>query len=76
MCVCASVCVCVCIRALTDGGAHGGDVVRLEVIDELVEHSDAFLRRERHFVVLRAQVLRHLHPEHRTCVSCAAALFV
>lgn len=48
---------------LTNGGAHGGDVVRLQVIDDILDRLDSFLDAEVHLVVLAADVRRHLSGE-------------
>lgn len=45
---------------LTDRGAYGGDVIRLQVIDDVLDRPDSLLDAEGHLVVLAADVSRHL----------------
>lgn len=45
---------------LTDRGADGGDVIGLQVIDDVLHRLDSFLDAEVHLVVFAADVSRHL----------------
>lgn len=53
---------------LTDRGADGGDVIGLQVIDDVLDGLDALLDGEVHLVVLAADVSRHLRVANVTLV--------